>query len=108
MLELFEEEADGVMFINLSFALQPKVAVGGMGTAAVAAYMNITLYNEEGKKVFNFTEYATAKKTIAMVKGVPVLDIDKIKPLCEDAAANLMTDMEKKMPKLAKKVAKKF
>jgi hypothetical protein len=108
MLELFEEETDGVMFITLSFALQPKVAVGGMGTAGVAAYMNITLFDEEGKKVFNFTEYATAKKSIPLIKGVPVLDLDKIKPLCEDAAANLMADMTKKMPKLIKKVTKKF
>lgn len=108
MLELFDEETDGVMFITLSFALQPKIAVGGMGTAGVAAYMNITLFDEEGKKVFNFTEYATAKKSIPMIKGVPVLDVDKIKPLCEQAAENLMADMTKKMPKLIKKVAKKF
>lgn len=108
MLELFDEETDGVMFITLSFALKPKVAVGGMGTAGVAAYMNITLFDEGGKKVFNFTEYATAKKSLPMVKGIPVMDIDKLKPLCEEAAANLMSDMTKKMPKLIKKVDKKF
>jgi hypothetical protein len=43
-----------------------------------------------------------------MVAGVPVLDLDKIKPLCEEAAENLMKDMQEKMPKLAKKVEKNF
>jgi len=108
MLNIFKGKADGVMFINLGFKLQPKVAVGGMGTAGVAAVMNIMLFNAEGEKVFNFVEYAPAKKSIPMVAGVPVLDLDKIKPLCEEAAANLMKDMQEKMPKLAKKVDKNF
>lgn len=108
MLNIFKGKADGVMFINLGFKFQPKVAVGGMGTAGVAAVMNIMLFNEEGEKVFNFVEYATAKKSIPMVAGVPVLDLDKIKPLCEEASTNLMKDMLEKMPKLIKKVDKKF
>jgi hypothetical protein len=108
MLELFKGKADGVMFINLGFKFQPKVAVGGMGTAGVAAVMNIMLFNAEGDKVFNFVEYATAKKSIPMVAGVPVLDLEKIKPLCEEASENLMKDMLEKMPKLIKKVDKKF
>ena len=33
---------------------------------------------------------------------------EKLKPLCEEAAANLMKDMQEKMPKLAKKVDKNF
>lgn len=108
MLNIFKGKADGVMFINLGFKFQPKVAVGGMGTAGVAAVMNIMLFNAEGDKVFNFVEYSPAKKSIPMVAGVPVLDLDKIKPLCEEAANNLMKDMLEKMPKLAKKVDKNF
>lgn len=108
MLEIFKGKAEGVMFINLSFKLSPQVAVGGMGTARVSAVMDIMLFNSEGEKVFNFVEYAPAKKTIPLVKGVPVLDLDKIKPLCEEAAANLMEDMQEKMPKLIKKVEKNF
>ena len=108
MLEIFKGKADGVMFINLGFKFQPKVAVGGMGTAGVAAVMNIMLFNSEGEKVFNFVEYAPAKKSVAMVKGIPVMDLDKLKPLCEEAAENLMKDMQEKMPKLIKKIDKKF
>ena len=107
MLELFKGKAEGVMFINLGFKFQPKVAVGGMGTAGIAAVMNIMLFNSEGEKVFNFVEYAAAKKSIPMVKGVPILELEKIKPLCEEAAENLMKDMLEKMPKLNKKIDKK-
>jgi len=108
MLEIFKGKADGVMFINLGFKFQPKVAVGGMGTAGIAAVMNIMLFDEEGNKVFNFVEFASAKKSVPMVKGIPVMDLDKIKPLCEEAAENLMKDMLEKMPKLIKKIDKKF
>ena len=108
MLQIFKGKADGVMFINLGFKFQPKVAVGGMGTAGVAAVMNIMLFDEAGDRVFNFVEYATAKKSVPMVSGVPVLDLDKIKPLCEEASENLMKDMLEKMPKLIKKIDKKF
>ena len=108
MLRIFKGKADGVMFINLGFKFQPTVAVGGKGTAGVAAAMNIMLFDEAGDRVFNFVEYATAKKSVPLVSGVPVLDLDKIKPLCEEASENLMKDMLEKMPKLIKKRDKKF
>lgn len=55
-----------------------------MGTAGVAAVMNGMSFNSEGDKVSNSVECAPAKKSIPMVAGVPVLDLDKIKPLCEE------------------------
>jgi hypothetical protein len=108
MLEIFDKTADGVMMINISFSFVPKVAVGGMGSAGIAAHLHMTLYDKEGKKVFNFHEIGTSKKTVGMVAGIPVMKVEKIKPLCENATEKLMADLYKKLPKLMKKVDKKF
>ncbi|MCI5056726.1 MAG: hypothetical protein MRY83_11500 [Flavobacteriales bacterium] len=108
MLEIFDKEADGVMMIDINYSFVPKVGVGGMGTAGIAAHLHMTLYNKEGKKVFNFHEIGTSKKTVGMVAGIPVMKIEKIKPLCENATEKLMADLYKKLPKLMKKVDKKF
>ncbi|WKZ66496.1 MAG: hypothetical protein QY325_00890 [Flavobacteriales bacterium] len=108
MLEIFKGKADGVMFISLGFKFQPKVAIGGMGSAGIAAVMNLMLFDGEGNRVFNFVEYAPANGSVAMVMGIPVVELEEIKPLCEQAAENLLRDLAGKMPKLIKKVEKKF
>ena len=97
---------DGVMFIYLHFAWEPKVALGGLGTAGIRAYINMELFNKEAKKVFNLEEYATSKKGVALVQGAPILNYDKLMPMCESATEELLKDLNKKLPKYIKKVDK--
>ena len=97
---------DGVMFIYLHFSWEPKVALGGLGTAGIRAYINMELFNKEAKKVFNLEEYATSKKGVALVQGAPVLNYDKLMPMCESATEELLEDLNKKLPKYIKKVDK--
>ena len=107
MLEALEDlEIDGVMFVSMYFQWEPKIAVGGMGNAGVRAYISIDLFNKEAKKVFKMNEFATSKKGVALLNGVPVMNYDKLLPMCEDASDRLMEDLEKKLPKLVKKVDK--
>lgn len=48
------------------------------------------------------------KKTMMMVGGVPVLDVDKILPNCESAMDELMGDLDKRIQKIVKKTENKL
>ena len=107
MLQVLEDHnVDGVMFISMSYAWEPKVSVGGMGKAGIRAFIKMELFNKEAKKVFELDEQATSKKGVALIGGAPILDYDKLLPMCENATEILLEDLEKKLPKLIKKVDK--
>lgn len=109
MLKLLEDVGiDGVMFVSMSYAWEPKVSVGGLGNAGIRAYINMDLFNKDAKKVFKLEEYATSKKSVALVNGAPVLNYDKLMPMCENATEKLLDDLNKKIPKITKKVDKKL
>ena len=69
---------------------------------------NIDLFNKEAKKVFKMEEYATSKKSVPLINGVPIMTSEKVLPLCENATERLLEDLKKELPKLVKKVDKKF
>jgi hypothetical protein len=105
MMKIFDD-VDGVMFVYMSYAYEPKVNIGGMGNAGIRAYMHMDLFNKEAKKVFKLDEYATSKKGVPMLNGVPVMTPAKVLPLCANATEVLLKDMEKDLPKLVKKINK--
>jgi hypothetical protein len=94
------------MFVSMYYAWEPKVSVGGIGKAGIRAFIKLELFNKEAKKVFSLEEYATSKKGVALIGGAPILDYDKLLPMCENATEILLEDLEKKLPKLIKKVDK--
>lgn len=108
MLEMFGNEVDGVMFVYIDFAFVKKFAVGGTGSAGMKAYVRMKLWNKQGDKVFVVNESANSDKTVAIVGGVPVIKVEKILPLCEDAATQVVADLKKRIPKMAAKVDKKL
>ncbi len=99
---------DGVMFVSLSFAFEAGIAFGGTGTVKINAYANMALFDKNGKKVFNIRENARSKKTSAMVGGIPVMKPEKILPMCESALTELMSDLQKNIPKIIKKTEAKL
>lgn len=107
MLNMFKE-ADGVMFVYLTFQMTKGFGVGGTATTKMQAYTNITLYNKEGKKVFAINENANSKKTGMMVGGLPVMAPEKVLPMCESALDELMKDLDKRLQKIIDKSAKKL
>lgn len=107
LLEMFPD-ADGVMFVYLHYQFEPKVNIGGMGNAGMRAFVNIDLFNREAKKVFKMEEYATSKKSVPLINGVPIMTTQKILPLCANATERLLDDLDKELPKLVKKVDKKL
>lgn len=109
LLKILEDvNIDGVMFISMSYAWEPKVAFGGLGNAGIRSYINIDLFNKEAKKVFTLEEHATSKKSVALVSGAPILNYDKLLPMCANATEKLLDDLNKKLPKYIKKVDKKI
>lgn len=107
LLEIFPE-SDGVMFVWMDYEFVPKKGFAGMGTCGMKATINLWLYNKEGKKVFRISEYATSKKQVAMVGGIPVTAFDKVLPLCEDASERLLVELEEKLDKISRKVDAKL
>ena len=99
---------DGVMFIKLGYFLEPKMAIGGMGTAGLRAILEIIVYNKEGKHAFTIREGEFAKKTLGLVKGVPTLNTKDVLPMCIDATNRLFAELPKSLPKIIKKTAKKL
>lgn len=100
--------ADGVLFAELSFAFQPKLAIGGMGTAKIVARVSLTLFNKEGKVALRIYENASSKKSVALIKGVPVINKKDLLPMCNEAADEIIVDLNNRLPKLIKKFDKKF
>lgn len=109
LLKILEDtDIDGVMFVSMSYAWEPKVAFGGLGNAGIRSYITMDLFNSDAKKVFNLEEHATSKKGVALVSGAPILNYDKLLPMCKNATDELLDDLNKKLPKYVKKVDKKL
>jgi len=107
LLKILEDaNIDGVMFVSLSYAWEPKIAFGGLGNAGIRSYISMDLFNKDAKKVFKLDEYATSKKGVALVSGAPILNYDKLMPMCKNATEELLDDLNKKLPKYVKKVDK--
>lgn len=108
LLEMFDNVADGVLFVSFSYAFRLKSIINGVEIWGVRAYIEMALYNKNADKVFFFNEYAWSPLTVNKVSGIPMFSSKVMLPLCESASDKLMADLKKKLPKLKKKVAKKF
>lgn len=102
MAKLFADEADGVLFINIDFGFEPGIGIGKTMSIKMRATTRIALYNKTGNKVFAFSERERSKKTMVMVGGVPIINPDKILPMCESALEELMADLDKRIAKVIK------
>ncbi|MFY7936537.1 MAG: hypothetical protein ACOVOQ_04105 [Flavobacterium sp.] len=106
--KLFADKADGVMFVNIDFALEKGFGVGSTATVKMRATTRMALYNKTGEKVFAFSESERSKKTSVMVSGLPIITPEKILPMCESALTELMGDLGKRIAKIVKKTEMKL
>ena len=51
-------------------------------------------------------ESGVSKKKVAAVGGIPVMSVEKIQPLCEDATTVLFSELQDKINKIVKKSTK--
>jgi hypothetical protein len=99
---------DGVMYVDLSFEFIKSFAIGGLGAVKVKAYAHMVLVDKNGKRIFNIGESAQSKKTSAMVGGIPVMQPDKVLPMCESALTELMAELDKRIARIIKKTDTKL
>ena len=74
----------------------------------VEAQANVALFNKSGDLVFSVDESGRSKGVSALVAGAPVITTEKILPMCESAMDDLMSALQKDMPKMVKKADKKL
>lgn len=108
LAKMFSANADGVLFVNIDFAMEKGFGVGSTATVKMRATTRIALYNKKGEKVFAFSESERSKKTTVMVNGIPILKPEKILPMCESALIELMGDLKKRLNKIVKKAEMKL
>jgi hypothetical protein len=101
--KIFSNQANGVLFTEIHFALVKGFGIGGTATVKMRASVRIALYDSTGKKVWVITEGANSKKTSMMVGGIPVMKPEKIMPMCESALEELLKDLDDRMGKIIKK-----
>lgn len=100
---IFKDKADGVIMTRIHFSLVKGFGIGGTATVKMKVYARIALYDKTGNKVWVINESEQSKKTGFMVKGIPVLEPNKILPMCESALEELMKDLDDRIEKIVKK-----
>lgn len=102
LYQILKDNCDGVMLVYIDYEITP--GMGGF-SANITAYFNMTLWDKNGKKVFTIRESGASKKKVAAVGGIPVMSVEKIQPLCEDATDVLFAELQGKINKIVKKSA---
>ncbi|ASU33539.1 hypothetical protein [Mucilaginibacter xinganensis] len=106
LLALFDQ-CDGIMKVYLNFDMEAK-SFGNLSLVKINAHANIVIFNKNGDKIFSLKKDAMSKKSGARVAGIPFMTPEKILPLCESAADELMLALQQDLPKMAKKADRKL
>ncbi|MCD9016640.1 hypothetical protein [Parachryseolinea silvisoli] len=92
--------ADGILFVSMDYEFESRA----MGFAAGAvAYLNMFLYDKKCDKVFRIRERAVSKGKVPAAAGIPIMNVEKIQPLCQDATEALFEDLKGRLGKIVKK-----
>jgi hypothetical protein len=98
-------QADGILFVTMDYEFQSRA----MGFAAGAvAYLNMFMYDKKCDKIFRIREQGVSKGKVPAVGGIPIMDVNKIQPLCQDATEVLFEELKGKLGKIVKKSASKL
>lgn len=115
IMQVFEGQADGVMFIHLDFAMGRKKSLGGFVTnglvqdGRMVAKGRITLYNREGKRVFEIIKEGYSEEKYNRIAGLSLeTKPEDLLPMCKSAAKNLFKELEETFPKMTRKVDAKL
>jgi hypothetical protein len=114
-IAVFDGKVDGLMYIDLGFEMTTKKSLIGFATGGLisdgrmAAFINIGLYNKEGKKVFAFKEKGYSEEGFDEVANVALkVKPENVLPMCQSAVTNLFKVLEKKIPSMTKKIDAKL
>lgn len=77
-------EAQGVMYVRLSYRLNKISSIGGFGVAEIAATMDVAVYNRANKKALYVQKRGRSEDRIKFALG-GAFDAKKITSMCEEA-----------------------
>lgn len=103
--EVVQQGVDGVMICYINFNIYNAGGFGPMAKSKVYAYVNMKIFNKDGKRIFKVKEKASSDMGVLAVGGI-ITDVKKVMPMIESAANNLMKDMETVLPKALAKMTK--
>ena len=105
--DVVQNGVDGVMIAYVNFNIYAAGGIGPMAKKKIYAYVNLKIFNKEGKRIFRLKERASSSEGVLSVAGI-ITDFGKLKPMIESSADNLLKDMEEKLPKSLAKMAKQM
>lgn len=105
--EVVGNGVDGVMIAYINFNIYDAGGIGPMAKKKIYANINLKIFNKDGKRIFKLKERAASDQGVVAVGGI-ITDFGKLKPMIESSAANLLKDMEEKLPKSLAKMAKQM
>lgn len=105
--EIIPSDVDAVLIAYVNFNIYDAGGIGPLAKKKIYAYVNLKMYDREGKRIFKLTERATSDDGVMAVSGF-ITDLSQLTPMIESAADNLMKDMESKLNKSLNKMAKKL
>lgn len=103
--EVVANGVDGVMIAYVNFNIYDAGGFGPMAKKKIYAYVNLKIFNKDGKRIFKLKERASSDEGVLAVGGI-ITDFGKLKPMIESSANNLMKDMESSLAKALAKMAK--
>lgn len=103
--EVVQQGVEGVMIAYINFNIYNAGGFGPMSKSKVYAYVNLKIFNKDGKRIFKVKERASSDMGVLAVGGI-ITDTKKVMPMIESAADNLLKDMNTVLPKALAKMTK--
>ncbi len=98
-----DQSIDGLMSISMQFFVRKNVL-----KTVIQAQVTMTIYNKEGKKAWNYTEFGLSEMGFTTVSGIIVKKQEEIMPMFESSISNLKEKMSKNLASRAQKSTKKL
>ena len=97
------QSLDGLMSVRLQFFVRKN-----MLKTVIQAQVTVTVWNDEGKKAWNYAEFGISKIGFTAVSGFVVSKQDEVMPMFESAMSNLKEKMSGNITSRAKNATKKL
>lgn len=98
-----DQSVDGLMTVHLQFFIRKN-----MLKTVVQAQVVATLYNSDGKRAWNYTEFGISKDGVNTIAGWSISKKKEVMPLFEDAVIKLQEKMSKNIANRSKNATKKL
>lgn len=105
--EIVQGGVDGVMIAYVNFNIYDAGGIGPMAKKKIYAYVNLKIFNKEGKRIFKLKERASSDDGVMAVGGI-ITNFGKLKPMIESSSNNLLAEMEDKLAKSLAKMTKQM